>query len=191
MKRAAFRQVSVGLSALGALLHLLCATQLASAGNALSAARVPARADVPLPELAAHARRALRASAVPVLLPRSIPAEFGPVRSIAVIDSGASGYYIGLSPVRTCLGALSCAFIHVAGRPTNARAERSPRRAQTVRLSDGTRAVYVPRDCSGASCTEASLLFERSAATYEIDAQAGCDGRAALERIYRRLRIVR
>jgi hypothetical protein len=133
-------------------------------------------------------RERLRASSVPVLLPVPLPPALGPVRSIAVIDADASGYYVGDSPVARCGGALACAFFHVAGFPSSDHVDRAYRRERVVRLADGTRAYFRRSDCSGASCTEASLTFERPGALYEIDAKSGHDDLALLEDAYRRLR---
>jgi hypothetical protein len=151
----------------------------------------PEAATARAPRLDHDLRMKLRTSAVPVLLPRSLPRALGRIRSIAVIDAGRGGYYVGYSPVAHCAGSLACAFFHVAGAPAPARRERlePPRRA--VRLADGIRAVFAPKDCSGASCTESSLFFERGGACYELDVKVPRGDLAVLETVYRSLRVVR
>ncbi len=135
-------------------------------------------------------RAALRRSSVAVLLPASIPRSVGPIRTITVIEAGRTGYYVGYSAVRNCSGGLSCTFFHVAGFPS---ALRDPldRRDRPVRLADGQRARFRPRNCTGASCTEASLSFERAGAVYEIDVKAERNDLAVLEAAYRQMRPVR
>ena len=135
-------------------------------------------------------RAGLRASAVPVLLPQPWPTRFGPVRSIALISVGRSGYYVGFSTLEHCSGALSCASFHVAGFP-GARAVPPTPGGRPVRLPDGTRAVFRPTDCSGAGCTEATLTFARGGAVYELDAKVVGDARITLEGVYRSLRVMR
>jgi hypothetical protein len=140
----------------------------------------------------ARAMRALRSSVVPVLLPVALaPHIFGPIRSVTVISAGSGGYYVAYSPVRRCAGALSCAFFHVSGYPATMHPRRSYGHDRAVRLADGTRAYYRPWDCSGASCTEAQLTFERAGAMYELDAKVGRENLTALESAYRSLRVVR
>jgi hypothetical protein len=135
-------------------------------------------------------RGALRASAVPVLLPSPLPRALGRVRSVAVISAGRGGYYVGYSALERCGGALACAFFHVAGFAGPARLEHLER-DRTLRLSDGTRGVFRPKDCSGASCTEASLFFTRRGTLYELDVKIGDDDRGVLSDAYRTLRAVR
>jgi len=131
----------------------------------------------------------LRLSSVPVLLPMPLPQAIGPIRSVAVISAGRAGYYVGFSPVTHCGGALSCAFFHVAGFPGTTRIDRSYR-DRPVRLPDGTRGFFRPEDCSGASCTEASLIFERYGAVYELDAKPARNSLRVIESAYGYLRIL-
>jgi hypothetical protein len=133
---------------------------------------------------------ALREGVVPVLLPLSLPRALGTIRSVAVIRAWRSGYYIGYSTVKDCAGALACAVFHVAGFAGPVRLESSGH-DRKLRLFDGTAAVFRPADCSGASCTEASLFFHRSGALYELDAKTGCSDFRVLTSVYRRLRVVR
>ena len=163
-------------------------------------------------------RAALLASSVPVLLPQPLPRAFGATRSITVIDAGRAGYYVGFSPLAKCAGALSCAFFHIAGSPAGSsrgRAGSQDRRGRAgpqdrrgragpqdrrvragpqdrrVRLPDGTLGVFHPADCSGASCMEASLYFQRGGAVYELDGKVAGDSLRALESAYEQLRAVR
>ena len=147
-----------------------------------------AAADQPPPN--PSVRSALRASAVPVLLPSKLPRELGNVRSVAVIGAGRGGYYVGYSPLEHCAGALACAFFHVAGFAGPARLEHSEH-DRALRLSDGTRALYRPRDCSGASCSEASLFFVCRGTLYELDAKTGADDLRTLLGAYRNLHRLR
>ncbi len=140
--------------------------------------------------IAPDVRTALRASIVPVLLPR-LPGALGPIRSIAVISAGHNGYYVGFSTLGQCGGALSCSSFHVAGYPNTRRLDRSYRHDHAVRLFDGTQGFYRPADCSGASCSEASLFVERSYGVYEIDAKVDRDELAVLEHAYRTLQPLR
>jgi hypothetical protein len=135
-------------------------------------------------------RSALDASAIPVLLPSPLPRAIGSVRSVTVISAGRSGYYVGYSPLRHCAGALACAFFHVAGFAPPARLEPLER-DRPIRLFDGTRAVFRPKDCSGSGCTEASLLFTRRGALYELDAKVPANDLDVLLTAYRNLRVVR
>jgi hypothetical protein len=136
-------------------------------------------------------RGELRASAVPVLLPSlPLPRAFGVVRSVAVVSAGRRGYYVGYSSVERCAGALSCASFHVAGFAAPARLEPA-RYDRPARLFDGTRAVFRPRDCSGAGCTESSLFFKRRDTLYELDAKVADDDFRALAAAYRTLRKLR
>ena len=96
-------------------------------------------------------RRALRTSTVPVLLPQPLPRVFGTVHSVRAISAGTPGYYVGFSPVAGCAGSLSCAFFHIAGTPVQRTGEPWNPRDRRVRLPDGSRAVFRPPDCSGAS----------------------------------------
>jgi hypothetical protein len=136
-------------------------------------------------------RTELRRSAVTVLLPLRVPRSIGPIRSVALIDAGASGYYVGFSPLPQCAGALSCAFLHVYGYPATAGMDRSYRRDRAVRLPGGARGFYHPQDCSSAGCTEASLTFERGGAVYELDAKVGPNNLAPLLDTYRGLHVIR
>jgi hypothetical protein len=159
-----------------ALTALICLPNAATAATRLPAGRA--------------IRGALRASAVPVLLPSALPRELGSVRSVAVISAGRDGYYVGYSPLDHCAGALACAFFHIAGFAPPARLEHLGH-DRALRLSDGTRALYRPSDCSGASCTEASLFFARRGTLYELDAKTGADDLRVLTQVYRTLRIER
>jgi hypothetical protein len=152
-------------------------------------AHAAAASDMPLTYAAI--RPQLRTSAVPVLLPMPPPPAIRPLRSIAVISAGPGGYYVGFSSVVRCAGALSCAFFHVSGYPATRRPGRVGGRDRALRLPDGTRGFYTPGDCSGASCTEASLTFERRGTVYELDAKVAEDSLEVLERAYRTLRILR
>ncbi len=143
-----------------------------------------------LPPADRSIRIALRASAVPVLLPRSLPRAIGPIRSVAVISAGRRGYYVGYSPIAHCAGALACAFFHVAGFAAPARLERLAH-DRPVQLFDGTRGIFRPQDCSGASCTEASLFFVRRSTLYELDARVAADALSVLANAYRTLHVLR
>jgi len=107
-----------------------------------------------------------------------------------VISAGASGYYLGFSTVADCAGALSCASFHVAGFREGA-PDRSGSGGVPIALPDGGRGVFHPEDCSGASCTEASLSFTRGRYGYEIDVKSGPDDRRLLLEAYRHMRLVR
>jgi hypothetical protein len=122
-----------------------------------------------------------------VPLPRAI----GPARSITVVAADRTGYIVGFSPETRCLEALSCSFFHVSGFTRLALADRSYLRDRPVKFNDGTRGFFRPRDCSGASCTEASLTFERFGAIYEIDVKVGHDDLRVLKSAYRNLRLIR
>jgi len=135
-------------------------------------------------------RSALRASAVPVLLPSELPRALGFIRSVAVISADRAGYYVGYSPLEHCAGGLRCALFHVAGFTKSGPFEQQ-QHDRPLQLFDGTRAVFRPRDCSGAACTEASLFFTRRGVLYELDANAAADGLAVLTDAYRALRIFR
>jgi hypothetical protein len=164
------------------LLALVCATSLL--GPAVASAS-------PTAALYGDILAQLRTSSIPVLLPQPIPASLGPIRSIALIDAGRAGYYVGFSARAGCGGGLSCAFFHVAGSPDSRRLRGWERGGRQVRLPDGGRGDFRARDCSGSSCTEASLSFERNGASYELDAKAGADDLGFLERAYQSLRVVR
>jgi hypothetical protein len=143
-----------------------------------------------LPPVDRGLRSAVRASGVPVLLPLPPPRAIGSVRSVAVISAGRGGYYVGYSPLPHCAGALACAFFHVAGFAPPARLERLEH-DRSLRLFDGTRAVFRPKDCSGAGCTEASLLFARRGTLYELDAKVPASDLEVLVNAYRTLHSVR
>jgi hypothetical protein len=154
----------------------------ALAASSLPVVLAAAPTQTPLPY--ASIRAVLRASGVPVLLPRRLPRAIGPIRSVAVIGVGPDGYYVGFSPLASCGGGLSCAFFHVAGsQPTRPAAALAPR-SRRIRLPDGTRAVFAPEDCSGAGCTEASLTFARHGANYELDVRGGRASLGVLEAVY-------
>jgi hypothetical protein len=135
-------------------------------------------------------RSALRASAVPVLLPSKLPRALGGIRSLAVISADRAGYYVGYSPLEHCAGGLRCALFHVAGFAKSGRLEHR-KHDRPLRLFDGTPALFRPKDCSGAACTEASLFFTRRGVLYELDANVAAHGLAVLTDAYRALRIVR
>lgn len=139
----------------------------------------------------ANIRPQLRTSAVPVLLPGRLPRALGAIRSVAVISAGSTGYYVGFSPLTHCSGALSCAYFHVAGYPRSTLLDHASHSGREVRLPGGAHGFFHPTDCSGAGCTEASLLFLRGAAIYELDAKVPHDALAVLECAYRDLRKVR
>ncbi|MGD0474394.1 MAG: hypothetical protein ABSB70_14450 [Candidatus Velthaea sp.] len=142
------------------------------------------------PAIDSSARTALRASGVPVLLPSPLPRAIGTIRSVAVVNAGRGGYYVGYSPLAHCAGALACAFFHVAGFAAPARLEPLAH-DRPVLLFDGTHAVFRAKDCSGSSCTEASLLFERRGSLYEIDAKVPAGDLTVLVSAYRTLHVVR
>jgi hypothetical protein len=131
----------------------------------------------------------LHASSVPVLLPAP-PAQFGPIRSVPVIEADRDGYYVGFSTIPNCGGGSWCATFYVGGTPAKA-GTPLPTRYHPVRLDDGTRALYAPNDCSGASCTGGSLIVERNGVDYELDARLADDDFPMLQRAYHTLRLVR
>jgi hypothetical protein len=147
----------------------------------------PPAADALRPAYGAF-RAQLDRSAVPVLLPAHVPKAIGPIASVTVISSGRDGYYIGLSAVPNCGGALSCASLHVAGFAPTSSAARAYGHDQPVRLSDRAQGFYAPPDCSGSSCTEASLTFKRAGVVYEIDSNVEPQPLLVLIAIYRELR---
>jgi hypothetical protein len=135
-------------------------------------------------------RDQLRPSGVPVLLPVPLPREIQPARSITVVAADRTGYVVGFSPETHCFEALSCSFFHVSGFTRTALADRSYLRDRPVTFNDGRRGFFRPQDCSGASCTEASLTFERFGAIYEIDVKVDHDDLRVLKCAYRNLRLV-
>jgi hypothetical protein len=128
-------------------------------------------------DLAALYRKALpelRASAVPVLLLRKLPSEYNSMKSTAVGWADKTGYDVGFSEVSDCGGAPPCSRLHVGAFLANARLGREYKQhARRIRLPDGTIGYFRPRDCSGASCTEAALSFQRGPYVYEIDEKFG------------------
>jgi hypothetical protein len=135
----------------------------------------------------------LSASSVVVYWPDHLPARLGPIRSVQIVDVGSDGYYVAFSPVAACAGATSCSFFHISGyRSTGARSaqSRSTPGDRSVALPAGQTGIYRPPDCSGATCTEASLTFVRGAATYELDAKVDRDPLGVLRDAYRHLRRV-
>jgi hypothetical protein len=152
---------------------------------------ITARDNAGVRQAYAAIRPRLLASALPVLLPMPIPPAIGTVRAITVVSADRGGYYVAFSPIVRCAGALSCTCLHVAGYRATPQTSRRLRGDRPVRLLDGTRAIFRPRDCSGASCTEASLTFMRRGTAYEIDASLVADDLALLESVYGNLRRVR
>lgn len=133
---------------------------------------------------------ALRESSVPVLLPARFPPAVGHIESIAVLSAGSNGYDVAFAAVPRCSGARSCAIFHVAGYPPASLAGRAFGYDRPVRLPDGARGFYSPRNCAGASCTEASLSFKRDGSMYEIDADVARDSLPTLVAIYGEMRCV-
>jgi hypothetical protein len=162
----------------------------ASASRAQAGPSSASRAPASRVSLDRGVRSALRASAVPVLLPSALPRKLGFIRSVAVISADRAGYYVGFSPLKHCAGGLRCAIFHVAGFAKTGPVEHQEY-DRPLQLADGTRALFRPSDCSGAACTEASLFFARRGVLYELDANAGADDRVVLTDTYRALHIVR
>jgi hypothetical protein len=116
----------------------------------------------------------LRASAVPVLLLRKLPSEYSPIKSVAVGWADKTGYDVGFSKYGDCGGAPPCSSLHIgASLASSAYAREYKQRARRIRLPDGTTGYFRIRDCSGMSCTEAALSFQRGPYVYEIDEKFG------------------
>jgi hypothetical protein len=115
----------------------------------------------------------LRKSAIPVLLPRELPSDHAPVKSVAVLQADKKGYFVGFSQVSNCRGALSCSFLHVGTYLANSNGGHDYKKGLRIRLSDGTIGYFQSRDCSGTHCTEAVLTFGRGPYVYEIDEKLG------------------
>jgi hypothetical protein len=133
-------------------------------------------------------RALLRRSVVPVLLPAAIPSAIGPAVSVAVISAGPQGYYVGFSAIPDCAGARSCTALYVAGAPSAEPLELAGGTVRRVRLPGATSARFKPEDCSGSSCSEAVLTFDRAGSHYEIDVRSGSDDERILRSVYRALR---
>jgi hypothetical protein len=114
---------------------------------------------------------ALSKSAVPVLLPGSLP---GPdmINAIPELESaGGKGYEIELGLVAGCGGATACHIGHIGGT----KAPGAALTGEKISLPIGVTAYYNRGDC-GASCSDSTLTFDRDGYRYEFTEKGASKG---------------
>jgi hypothetical protein len=113
----------------------------------------------------------LSKSAVPVLLPGSLP---GPdlINAIPQLESAnGNGYAIELGLAPDCGGATACHIGHVAGT----KSDGSTIEGERVSLPIGVTGYYVQGSC-GASCGDSTITFDRNGYRYEFAEKGASKG---------------
>jgi hypothetical protein len=114
---------------------------------------------------------ALSKSAVPVLLPGSLP---GPDLIIAIPQlesANGNGYAIELGLAPDCNGATACHIGHLSGK----KSDGSPLKGAPVPLPIGETAYFILGPC-GASCSDSTLTFDRAGYRYEFSEKGSSKG---------------
>jgi hypothetical protein len=144
---------------------VLAAALLGASASPTAAERAAAKhAFVPL--LARLAK-----SAVPVLLPGSLP---GPdlINAIPQVESAnADGYAIELGLAPDCTGATACHIGHISGTKSGG----SALKGEKVALPIGVTGYYVNATC-GASCGDSTITFDRGGYRYEFAEKGASKG---------------
>ncbi|HTA40724.1 MAG TPA: hypothetical protein VK760_16700 [Candidatus Acidoferrales bacterium] len=113
----------------------------------------------------------LSKSAVPVLLPGSLP---GPdlINAIPQLESAdGKGYAIELGLAPDCGGATACHIGHISGM----KSDGSALPGEKVSLPIGVTGYYVLGPC-GASCSDSTITFDRNGYRYEFAEKGASKG---------------
>ena len=103
----------------------------------------------------------LQNSAVPVLLPGSLPAADLEGLRAELRSANGNGYAIDLDYAADCNGATACYLGQITGKPSNG----SKLSGTPVALSNGTTGYFVLGPC-GASCSDSTITFDSNGSRY-------------------------
>lgn len=143
------------------LIAVLCLTAVA-----------PAQAKVrDLPTVLGSKLGKLTASTpLPVLLPQSLPFDFGG-KVYGSVNGSAKSWSASFDAAKNCGGANACFLASVTGRKNG-----KPSNKKHVALAGGVTGYFQPLSCGG-SCSPPSIEFVKSKVLYEIQARVAQKGK--------------
>ena len=107
---------------------------------------------------------------LPVLLPQSLPFDFGG-KVYGVVSGGAKTYSAEFDGAKNCHGANACFLALMSGRKGG-----KPSNKVHVTLRGGVTGYFAPLSCGG-SCSPPSIEFKQSGVLYELQARVAQQGK--------------